>query len=115
MSQHKHSHDNHDHDHKHEHAHNHGGHGHSHGLVDESIVRSREGVRAVSLSFAVLFAASLVQLFIFSFSGSVALLTDLIHNGGDSLTAIPLGLAFFFQSKKGERLGWIHDRGIHTY
>jgi len=33
----------------------------------------------------------------------VALLADTIHNGGDSLTAIPLGLAFYFHSKKGER------------
>jgi len=34
-----------------QHGHSHdaaGGHGHSHGLVDSSIVRSREGVRAVS-------------------------------------------------------------------
>ncbi len=95
-----HPHDHYDHDHGHNHD---GSHGHTHGLVDESIVRSKEGVRAVSLSFAVLFAASMVQLFVFSFSGSVALLTDLIHNGGDSLTAIPLGLAFFLRSKKGER------------
>jgi hypothetical protein len=34
---------------------------------------------------------------------SVAL-ADLIHNFGDALTAIPLGLAFFFRSAKGERL-----------
>ena len=33
----------HDHDHAHDHGH---GHGHSHGLVDRSIMRSREGVRA---------------------------------------------------------------------
>ena len=35
---------------------------------------------------------------------SVALLADLIHNFGDALTAIPLGLAFFLRSAKGERL-----------
>ena len=99
------NHSDHPHDHyDHEHAHSHEGtHGHSHGLVDESIVRSKEGVQAVSLSFLVLFIASMLQLFVYSFSGSVALLTDLIHNGGDALTAIPLGLAFFLQSKKGER------------
>lgn len=97
-----HPHDHHDHDRGHNHSHDRL-HGHTHGLVDETIVRSREGVQAVSLSFAVLFIASMLQLFVFSFSGSVALLTDLIHNGGDSLTAIPLGLAFFLQSKKGER------------
>jgi cation diffusion facilitator family transporter len=34
---------------------------------------------------------------------SVALLADLIHNFGDALTAIPLGLAFFLRSARGER------------
>ena len=83
----------------------HGGddhHGHSHGLVDPSIVRSRAGVKAVSLSLAVLLVASLVQLAVFLLSDSVALLTDVIHNGGDSLTAIPLGIAFFLRSRRGE-------------
>jgi cation diffusion facilitator family transporter len=90
----------HSHDHHPSHKHEHG---HSHGLVDESIVRSNAGVKAVSLSFAVLFITSLLQLLIFGLSGSIALLTDIIHNAGDSLTAIPLGLAFYLKSKKGER------------
>ena len=30
-------------------------------------------------------------------------LADLIHNFGDALTAIPLGLAFFFRRERGER------------
>ena len=34
---------------------------------------------------------------------SVALLADLIHNFGDAMTAIPLGLAFFLRSTRGER------------
>src|SRR5579884_1052060 len=85
-----HPHDHYAHDHGHSHE---GGHGHRHGLVDESIIRSKEGVRAVSISFGVLLVTSLLQLIVFSYSGSVALLTDLIHNAGDSLTAIPLGLA----------------------
>ena len=34
---------------------------------------------------------------------SVALLADLIHNFGDALTAIPLGVAFFLRSARGER------------
>src|SRR5438876_9688924 len=79
-------------------------HGHSHALVDRSIVRSRAGIRAVSLSLAVLTLTALVQTFIYSRTLSVALLADLIHNFGDALTAIPLGLAFFFRSVKGERL-----------
>jgi cation diffusion facilitator family transporter len=35
-------------------------------------------------------------------SGSVALLTDVIHNGGDALTAVPLGIAFLLRSRRGE-------------
>lgn len=78
-------------------------HDHSHGLVDPSIIRSKAGVKAVSLSLTVLLAASLVQLEVFLLSGSVALLTDVIHNGGDALTAIPLGIAFLMRSRRGER------------
>jgi cation diffusion facilitator family transporter len=89
-----------------EHAHDrdHQGHGHSHGLVDRSIVRSHEGVKAVSISLAVLGVAAGIQLFIFALSGSVALLADLIHNFGDALTAVPLGIAFFLRSVRGEKL-----------
>src|SRR4051794_26820944 len=78
-------------------------HGHSHGLVDPSILRSRAGVKAVGLSLAVLLAAAVIQLAVFVLSGSVALLTDVIHNGGDALTAIPLGIAFLLRSQRGER------------
>lgn len=87
-----------------DHDHHHGGedHGHSHGLVDPSIVRSKAGVKAVALSLVVLLTASLVQLVIFLLSDSVALLTDVIHNGGDALTAIPLGAAFLLRSRRGE-------------
>jgi cation diffusion facilitator family transporter len=95
----------HDHAHPHDHDHDHGGHGHSHGLVDRSIVRSREGVKAVSISLAVLAITALVQVAIFAVSGSVALLADLIHNFGDALTAIPLGIAFLLRSARGEKLG----------
>jgi len=84
--------------------HGHGGHAHSHGLVDRSIVRSRQGVKAVSISLTVLGAAALVQVVIFVLSGSVALLADLIHNFGDALTALPLGIAFFLRSFRGEKL-----------
>src|SRR5215211_7525925 len=78
-------------------------HGHSHGLVDRSIVRSREGVRAVLVSLGVLAVAGAIQVAIFLLSGSVALLADLIHNFGDALTAVPLGIAFLLRSSTGER------------
>jgi cation diffusion facilitator family transporter len=82
----------------------HRGHSHSHGLVDPSLVRSRSGIRAVSISLAVLAATAFVQAVIFAFSDSVALLADLIHNAGDALTAVPLGVAFILRSARGERL-----------
>src|SRR5215213_2845374 len=81
-----------------------GDHGHSHGLVDRSIVRSRAGVKAVSLSLGVLVVASLIQVLIFVLTGSVALLADLIHNFGDASTAIPLGIAFYLRSFRGEKI-----------
>ncbi len=37
---------------------------------------------------------ALIQVFVVFFSGSVALLSDTIHNIGDAATAIPLGIAF---------------------
>jgi cation diffusion facilitator family transporter len=89
-----------EHDHEH---HGHGGHGHSHGLVDPSIKRSREGLRAVALALGVLAATAAVQAVVFVASGSVALLADLIHNVGDAATAIPLGIAFLLRSEVAER------------
>jgi divalent metal cation (Fe/Co/Zn/Cd) transporter len=91
----------HPHGHPHDHSH---GHGHSHGLVDRSIVRSRRGVQAVGLSLAILGLTALAQLAIFVLTSSVALLADLIHNFGDSLTAIPLGIAFFLRSFRVEKI-----------
>ncbi|HEY4277022.1 MAG TPA: cation diffusion facilitator family transporter [Conexibacter sp.] len=80
-----------------------GGHGHSHGLVDDSIRRSRAGLRAVGLSLAVLGLSAAAQAVVFALSGSVALLADLIHNAGDALTAVPLGIAFALRSARAER------------
>jgi cation diffusion facilitator family transporter len=100
---HEHAHDAphaHGHDHTHEHGH---GHGHSHGLVDPSIKRSREGLRAVALALAVLSLTAALQVVVFIASGSVALLADLIHNIGDAATAIPLGIAFLLRSELAER------------
>jgi cation diffusion facilitator family transporter len=88
------------------HAHEHPagiGHGHSHGLVHESIKRSREGLRAVGLALLVLGLSAAAQALVFVWSGSVALLADLIHNAGDAATALPLGIAFVLRSARAER------------
>jgi cation diffusion facilitator family transporter len=94
------------HAHRHDsHAHDHGahGHGHSHGLIDRSITRSREGLRVVAISLGVLLVTAAAQTVIFAATGSVALLADLIHNFGDALTAIPLGIAFLLRSFVAEK------------
>jgi cation diffusion facilitator family transporter len=90
--------------HDHGRAHGEHAHGHSHGLVDESIKRSREGVRAVTLALGILAGTATIQALVFALTGSLALLADLIHNGGDALTAIPLGIAFALRSPRAERL-----------
>jgi cation diffusion facilitator family transporter len=90
-----------------DHGHGHGHHHHAHGMVDPAIARSRDGIRAVAVSLAVLATAAAAQTAIFVASGSVALLADVIHNYGDALTALPLGVAFFLRSARGERMAGI--------
>ena len=100
---HEHPHDGpHSHGHSHPPTHAHA-HGHAHGLVDDSIKRSREGLQAVLASLAILAGAAARQTLVFVLSGSVALLADLIHNFGDALTAVPLGVAFVLRSERAER------------
>jgi len=53
----------------------------------------------VSLSLAVLGLTAIAQTAVFVASGSIALLADLIHNFGDALTAIPLGIARMGKTK----------------
>jgi cation diffusion facilitator family transporter len=117
----RHRHGRHVHDHPHQQAHRHillprrsdaahphdHGHGHSHGLVDASIVRSRDGVRTVAISLVVLGLTACAQVAIFTLTGSVALLADLIHNFGDALTAVPLGIAFILRSARGEKIAGV--------
>jgi cation diffusion facilitator family transporter len=79
------------------------GHGHSHGLVDPPIKRSRDGLRAVSVSLAILGLTAAIQALFYVTTGSIALLADLIHNFGDALTAVPLGTAFLLRSERAER------------
>src|ERR687898_2661681 len=81
-------------EHPHAHPHGHGEHGHTHGAVDPTIATSERGIWAVKWSFVGLLATALLQLVVVLLSGSVALLSDTIHNFGDAATAIPLAIAF---------------------
>jgi cation diffusion facilitator family transporter len=62
--------------------------------VDQAMESSREGIRVLWISLAVLAATAVMQGIVVVLSGSVALLGDTLHNVSDALTAIPLGIAF---------------------
>jgi cation diffusion facilitator family transporter len=71
---------------------------HSHDAAqstDSALEASREGMRALAVSLGVLLLTAALQVVIVAASGSVALLSDTIHNLADALTAIPLGFAFW--------------------
>jgi cation diffusion facilitator family transporter len=101
--------DGHAHDEQHDHAHAHDDgwfgrlrealpffHGHSHGesQVDAALEGSERGIWALKVSLLGLGVTALLQLAVVLISGSVGLLADTIHNFGDALTAVPLGIAF---------------------
>ncbi len=92
----------HDDGHEHQaHGHNHDeGHGHTHGTVNPSILTSERGIWAVKWSFIGLLITTVIQIVVFVFSGSIALLADTIHNLGDACTAIPLAIAFWLARRK---------------
>nr|WP_234430704.1 cation diffusion facilitator family transporter [Streptomyces sp. NRRL F-4489] len=71
--------------------------------VDPALESSREGLRTLWLSFAVLGATTAVQAAVAVLSGSVALLGDTLHNAADALTAVPLGLAFLLGRRAATR------------
>ena len=75
---------------------------HTHDLP-ELQTRTRDGLRAVALSLAILGATTVLQIVVFLVTGSAALLADLTHNLGDALTAIPVGAAFLLRSQRSER------------
>ncbi|HET9076341.1 MAG TPA: cation diffusion facilitator family transporter, partial [Acidimicrobiales bacterium] len=71
---------------------------HSHDTSDsiaDALTATSEGVRALEISLAILGLTAAVELAVVLLSGSVALLSDTIHNFADALTAVPLGVAFW--------------------
>ncbi|MFF3851105.1 cation diffusion facilitator family transporter [Streptomyces sp. NPDC002328] len=71
--------------------------------VDAVMETSREGMRTLWISLAVLGATAVVQAVIVALSGSVALLGDTVHNAADALTAVPLGIAFMLGRRAANR------------
>jgi cation diffusion facilitator family transporter len=111
-------------DHEHSgHEHEHGQHHHEHGTgvlgrirhlvtphshdsadkVDSAMEASRDGMRALWISLAVLGTTALVQALVVILSGSVALLGDTLHNVADAMTAVPLGIAFWLGRRAATR------------
>src|SRR5262245_25173604 len=93
-----HSHNNgHRHQHPHDHHHDHGQ------LPVDAISMSRRGMKALLISFGGLLLTAFFQLVIVMLSGSVALLSDTIHNFAYASTAIPLWIAFRLSSRPASK------------
>ncbi|MGB8960730.1 MAG: cation diffusion facilitator family transporter [Pseudonocardiaceae bacterium] len=71
--------------------------------VDPAMETSRDGIRALWISLAVLGVTAAVQAVVVALSGSVALLGDTLHNVADALTAVPLGIAFLIGRRAATR------------
>ncbi len=118
-----------DHPHPHDEAHDHphdGSHGHGHGtglwgwintifhlhghseqqlqrVADPALADNAAGIRTVWLALGALGVTTVLQILIVSFSGSVALLADTVHNLGDTLNSIPLLIAFYLARRMATR------------
>jgi cation diffusion facilitator family transporter len=68
------------------------------------------GVRAAKVSLAGLGATAALQAVVVVFTGSVALLSDTLHNLTDALTAIPLWIAFSL-GRRGRTRRFTHGLG----
>ena len=69
-------------------------HSHGHGAFEPVIFTTRRGIRAIQWSFLGLLTSASLQLVIAILSGSMALLSDTIHNIADAGTSLPLWIAF---------------------
>lgn len=110
--------DEHDHDHAHGHDHDHSHGDHSHSLWEQIAAAlhlpgyshthdygeilqevseddNQLAIRTVWLALLALGLTTVIQIFIFAISGSVALLADTVHNLGDALNSLPLLAAFY--------------------
>ncbi|MEX1208316.1 MAG: cation diffusion facilitator family transporter [Acidimicrobiia bacterium] len=79
--------------------------GHSHSHNDEAPLADTgaAGVRASKVSLAALGSTAALQAVLVVFTGSVALLSDTLHNVTDALTAIPLWIAFALGRRSSSR------------
>ncbi|MHB1783053.1 MAG: cation diffusion facilitator family transporter [Acidimicrobiales bacterium] len=81
-----------------------GGHSHDHAdSLDDSLIASRAGMRALVISLSGLLVTATLQLIVFSISDSVGLLADTIHNFADAFTALPIGVALLIARRPATR------------
>jgi cation diffusion facilitator family transporter len=79
-------------------------HSHDHGEPGAAMLDSgAAGIRATKVSLLGLGATAAIQAVIVVFSGSVALLSDTLHNFADAATAIPLWIAFALGRRRPTR------------
>ncbi|MCY3572664.1 MAG: cation diffusion facilitator family transporter [Chloroflexi bacterium] len=80
-------------------------HDHSHGDLasDSAFLDNQLAIRTVWLALLALGATTVLQVFIYAASGSVALLADTVHNLGDALNSIPLLFAFYFARRAANK------------
>ncbi|MGD9531906.1 cation diffusion facilitator family transporter [Pseudonocardia sp.] len=71
--------------------------------VDPAMAASAAGMRALWISLAVLGVTAAAQAAVVVASGSVALLSDTLHNVADALTAVPVGIAFLLGRRPATR------------
>lgn len=71
--------------------------------IDDALVASAEGIRAVKVSLVLLLLTTAAQAVIVAMSGSVALFADTIHNFSDAMTAVPLWIAFVLGRRAATR------------
>jgi cation diffusion facilitator family transporter len=78
-----------------------GGHKHDHGDLagDRALKHNELGIRTIYIAVALLGLTTVLQIVIYLFSGSVALLGDTVHNLGDAINSIPLLFAFWLANR----------------
>ncbi len=81
------------------------GHHHHHGdlAADQAFADNQAGIRTVWLALGALTLTSILQIIIVTWSGSVALLADTLHNIGDGLNSVPLLIAFYLARRIATR------------
>jgi cation diffusion facilitator family transporter len=71
--------------------------------ADAAFNSNAEGIRTIWLALGLLGLTTVLQMFIVTASGSVALLADTAHNLGDTLNSIPLLAAFYLARRAATR------------